>query len=192
MRTNHPVLGGLLLGLAPEPQSTKAWKTGAEGEERLGRRLDALVSPTVQLLHDRRIPGTRANLDHLVVTSLGVTIIDAKRYRGRPHLKVRHDPRGPTIEELYVDHRNCTKLVDGVLWQADRIRAALREPGLTVRAMLCVVDADWPLIGGAFSTRGVDIVWPRRAERLLSANGPHDQATVETLRHRLADAFPPA
>ena len=82
MRTNHPVLGGLLLGGAPEPQSTKAWPTGAEGEERLGRRLDELVSPTVQVLHDRRIPGTRANLDHLVITPLGVTIIDTKRLEG--------------------------------------------------------------------------------------------------------------
>jgi len=192
VRKNHPILGGLLLALAPEPQTTKAWKTGAEGEERLGRRLDELVSPTMLLLHDRRIPGTRANLDHVVVTSLGVTVIDAKHYHGRPHLKVRHDLWGPKIETLYVDRRNCTKLVDGALWQADQIRSALKDTDLTVKAMLCFVGADWPLIGGAFRTRGVDIVWPRRAERLLTKSGPHDQATIQTLHHRLADAFPPA
>lgn len=89
VRTKHPAVGGLVLALVPPPQSITAWRTGAQGEERLGQRLDRLVSPTMHVLHDRRIPGTRANVDHLVVTSLGVTVIDAKHYRGRPRLKVR-------------------------------------------------------------------------------------------------------
>jgi hypothetical protein len=63
---------------------------------------------------------------------------------------------------------------------------------MAVAAMLCFVDADWPLVGGAFSTHGVDIVWPRRAERLLMRSGAHDQATVELTHRRLLDAFPPA
>jgi len=32
------------------------------------------------ILHDRRIPGSRANIDHIVVAPSGVWIIDAKRY----------------------------------------------------------------------------------------------------------------
>jgi hypothetical protein len=35
------------------------------------------------MLHDRRIPGTRANIDHLVVAATGVWIVDAKSYRGK-------------------------------------------------------------------------------------------------------------
>ena len=188
----HPVLGGLLLALVPEPQSTTAWKIGAEGEKRLAARLDRLASPTVRLLHDRRIPRTRANLDHIVVTSHGVTVIDAKHYRGRPHLQVRRERPGPRIEELYVGRRNCRKLVDGALWQADRVRLALQQPGLTVTAMLCFVDADWPLLGGAFTTRGVHVVWPRRAERLLRGSGLPHLTTIEALHRELARAFPPA
>lgn len=30
----------------------------------------------------------RTNIDHLTVTPTGVYLIDAKKYRGRPHLKV--------------------------------------------------------------------------------------------------------
>ena len=192
IRESHPILGGLLLALTKEPQSTTAWKIGAEGEERLGARLGKLASPTTLLLHDRRIPGTRANIDHLVVTPLGITVIDAKHYRGRPHLRVRRDLFRPKVEELYVGRRNCTKLVDSVRWQADQVRSAMSEPGMAVAAMLCFVGADWPLIGGALKTRGVDIVWPRRAERLLTRSGPHDKATVEIMYTRLIDAFPPA
>ena len=35
------------------------------------------------MLHDRRIPGTRANIDHIAVASSAVWVIDAKRYNGK-------------------------------------------------------------------------------------------------------------
>lgn len=67
IRNRQPKLGGLILALSENPQTTRAWTTGAVGEERLGRRLDALAGPLVKVPHDRGIPGSRANLDHLVV-----------------------------------------------------------------------------------------------------------------------------
>lgn len=89
IRTRHPKLGGLILALSDDPQSTTAWNSGALGEERLGQGLDSRASDSVRLLHDRRIPGTRANIDHLAVTPSGVLVIDAKRYVGkRPALVV--------------------------------------------------------------------------------------------------------
>lgn len=57
-----------------------AWAVGAVGEERLGRALDRLSSDTLRLLHDRRIPRSTANIDHLAVTSGGGYVIDAKKY----------------------------------------------------------------------------------------------------------------
>ena len=50
--------------------------------------------------------------------------------------------------------------------------------------MLCFVDADWPLIGGSFTVRGVDVVWPMKLVKELSA--PQEAvcdvaATVEVL-----------
>jgi hypothetical protein len=56
------------VALSDERQSTTAWARGAVGEERLGLALDALACPDVAVLHDRRIPRTRANIDHIVVT----------------------------------------------------------------------------------------------------------------------------
>lgn len=34
-------------------------------------------------LHDRRVPGTKGNIDHLAVGPGGVYIVDAKRYEGK-------------------------------------------------------------------------------------------------------------
>ncbi len=35
------------------------------------------------VLHDRRIPGSKANIDHIVVGPAGVFAIDTKRYTGK-------------------------------------------------------------------------------------------------------------
>lgn len=112
IRSRHPKLGGLILALSDDPQTIQAWATGAVGEERLGRRLDAAAGPLVRVLHDRRIPGSRANLDHLVVCPTGVFVVDAKRYQGRPHRVVEGGLFSPRTEKLLVGRRDCTKLVD--------------------------------------------------------------------------------
>jgi hypothetical protein len=57
IRTAHPRIGGLVLAISDDPQSTTAWAVGARGEELLARRLDGLDDQGVLTLHDRRIPG---------------------------------------------------------------------------------------------------------------------------------------
>ncbi|OLT16276.1 hypothetical protein BJF80_06705 [Serinicoccus sp. CUA-874] len=136
VRSRHPRLGGLLLAISEEPQSTKAWATGAVGEERLGRRLDATAGPLVRVLHDRGIPRSRANLDHLVVCSSGVFVVDAKRYRGRPHHVVEGGFFTPRVDKLLVGRRDCTRLVDAGLKQADLVRRALADHRGAQRAVL--------------------------------------------------------
>ena len=81
--------GGIAVALSDERQSTTAWERGAVGEERLGARLDALASEDIAVLHDRRIPRSKANIDHIVITRAGIWVIDAKRYKGKPELRRR-------------------------------------------------------------------------------------------------------
>lgn len=103
-----------MLAVSDEPQSTASWARGAVGEEKLGARLDSLLSPENQVLHDRRIPKTAANIDHIVVCPSGVVVIDAKRYQGRPTLQTHGGLFSPRVEKLVVGRRDCSKLVDGV------------------------------------------------------------------------------
>jgi Nuclease-related domain len=191
IRTRHPKLGGLILALAEERQSTTAWGTGAAGEERLGRGLDRLASDTVKLLHDRRIPKSPANIDHLAVTASGVYVIDAKKYRGRPHLKVEGGLFRPRVERLLVGSRDCTRRVDGVLRQVAVVRGVMHID-VPVHGVLCFVEADWPLIGGTFTSRGVRALWPSKLYSRLQAEGPCSAGAVHEVHRKLANALPPA
>lgn len=80
IREAHPRLGRLILALSDDPQSTRAWQSGATGERKLGDRL-ASLGDSVIALHDRLVPKSRANIDHIVIGPAGVYVIDAKRYR---------------------------------------------------------------------------------------------------------------
>ena len=189
IRAKHPKLGGLILAVSDEPQSTKAWAVGALGEERLGNGLNALASEKVRLLHDRRIPGSRANIDHIAVTASGVYVIDAKKYRGRPQLKIEGGLFRPRVERLMVGSRDGTKLIDGLLKQVDVVRGLI-DSDVPLHGVLCFVEADWPLIGGNFTTRGVQVLSPKRLYPQLQADGPLMAVAIASLHQALARQLP--
>lgn len=191
IRTAHPKLGGLIHALTDDPQSTRAWDIGALGEERLGHRLNELVTDQLRVLHDRRIPGSRANIDHLAVTPTGVYVIDAKKYRGRPALKVEGGLLRPRVEKLLVGTRNCTPVVDGVIKQVAIVRDQL-DDSVPVHGVLCFVEADWPHIGGSFVTREVEALWPKKLYPRLGSAGPLGEEAIATLYRTLAGALRPA
>ncbi len=177
--------GGLAVALSDEKQSTKAWAIGAVGEEKLGARLDGLAGDQIAVLHDRRIPKSRANIDHIVITRGGVWVIDAKRYKGRPRLVIEGGFLRPRVEKVYVGSRDGTPLVDGVIKQVGLVRGVV--PEVRVNGVLCFVEADWPLIGGSFTSRGVMALWPKKLMAMLR----EDEGTIDvaSTRQVLAGVF---
>ena len=195
IRENHPRLGGILLALSDEPQRITAWQKGAHGETILGRRLDTLTQQGVQVLHDRRIPGTKANIDHIAVGPRGVFVIDAKRYTGAPSLRTSGGLFEPRRERLMVGTRDCTHLVGGVHRQVSLVENALGAAGFTdipVFGMLCFVEADWPLLGGDFLIDNVEVLWPKRAAKRITAPGSFDADTAARVARALEAHFPRA
>jgi hypothetical protein len=73
---------------AERPRASTEPNTRALGEEQLDARLNGFASDLLRVPHDRRVPGTTANIDHLEVTPTGVFVIDAKKYKGHPRHKV--------------------------------------------------------------------------------------------------------
>ncbi len=191
IRQRHPKLGGLILALSDDPQSTTAWRTGARGEELLGRRLDELAGSGVRALHDRRIRGSRANIDHIAISSAGVFVLDAKRYKGRPTLRVEGGILRPRTETLMVGGRRCNPLVEGMHKQLGLVQSVIGHD-VPITGMLVFIDADWPLIGGDFVTRHVRVLWPRKATERILAPGPLTAQRVDELHRLLAKVFPPA
>lgn len=189
VRRKHPKIGGLILAMNDDPQSTRAWDVGARGEERLGNALNQMSSETLRVLHDRRIPGTRANIDHIVVVPSGIYVIDSKKYNGRPNLRVEGGILRPRVEKVVVGGRDRTSLVDGVLKQVDVVREVV-DGVAPVLGVLCFIEADWPLIGGAFTTRGVDVLWPKKLYGMLTMHGPMAIDEIASVHRTLARALP--
>jgi hypothetical protein len=191
IQTKHPKLGGLILALSDDPPSTTAWERGAVGEEQMAHRL-ADLPDTFRVLHDRRIRGTRANIDHIAIGPPGVWVIDAKRYvNKRPALRVEGGFIRPRIESLRIGGRDGTKLVEGMKSQVDRVTRTLDDPTIPVTRVLCFLDADWPLIGGSFTVDGVHVYWPRLLiQRLTEAASI--SIDIDSIHSRLAAAFPGA
>jgi hypothetical protein len=73
------------LRFRPSPEA-RAWRRGVAGERRTARLLGQLEGQGWAVLHDLAVPGSRANLDHLVIGPGGVFVIDSKQYRGRLQL----------------------------------------------------------------------------------------------------------
>ncbi len=192
MLSNHPRIGPFLLAVFDDPQSTRAWSIGADGEQMLGRMLASMAGDSLRVLNDRRIPRTKANIDHLVVCPSGVFVIDAKRYRNaRPALRVEGGLLRPRTESLTVGGRDRTTLVTGMQKQVALVRAALSEThGVPVRGVLCFIDADWPLIGGSFTVNDAAVLWPKKLKALMTSPGPLDEAQIAELQWQLHEAFP--
>ena len=79
----------------------------------------------------------------------------------------------------------------GVLEQVEVVRGVVGDD-VPLHGVLCFVEADWPLIGGAFSSRGVEAMWPKRLYPRLRAEGPLGPEHLALIHRTLSTALPPA
>lgn len=194
-RERHPRLGGLLVRARSAPASERAWSTGAAGEEALAAHL-AKACPGVIVLHDRAMPGSRANIDHLAVAPSGVFVIDAKRYRGKIEVRRRlfDDPR------LLIAGRDRTRLVDALIRQREAVRSALAEtvPEMPVHGCLCFLNPAGQAGGSGLpvlrtlSVDGIPLFYPRKLSKRLNSPGALTAASIHEVARLLAGRFPVA
>jgi hypothetical protein len=189
VREKHPRLGGVLLALGNEPAHETAWARGAGGEERIAGLLAKRLGEGALLLHDRRISGSRANIDHLAVAPSGVWVIDAKRYKGK--VAVSKPLSGQA--ELTIAGRDKSKLIDGLAKQVALVEAVVLKiaPGVPVHGALCFVDADLPMLG-KLSFKGFPLLYPKALAKRINAAGPLDRERVAAVATQLAIRFPAA
>lgn len=191
IRRGHRRIGRLLLAVASEPASTRAWAVGSDGERRVGAMLDECASDTAVVLHDRRIPGSRANIDHMVVAPAGVYVIDAKRYRGSVEKRDIGTWR-QADERLFVGRRDRTRLVHAMGPQVAAVQSAVADDRVPVIPVLAFVDGDWGLFDRPFVVDGVLVIWAKGLPRRLRRSGPLGPRDVHELAHRLDAALPSA
>ena len=173
IKAKRPVIGRLASLVTPRPvitpesQSTKAWAIGAVGEQRVGEALRSCEG--VHVLHDRLMPHSRANIDHIAVAPSGVYVIDAKRYEGNVEARDVGDWRSQDVR-LYVNGRDRTKLIDAMAAQVEAVRNAIPAGSVVpIHPVLCFVDGTWPMFRRRpLSIRGVTIIWPDGLANLVT------------------------
>jgi len=141
---------------------TLAWRRGAVGERHTARLLAPLERRGWAVLHDLAIPGSRANLDHLVIGPGGVAVIDTKQYRGRLWL----DSSGL----LWGGRQLLSMTLRKVLWEADQADEVLGVADVQVPAIIAVHGARIPR--GRLEVDGVTVAPARQVPDLLRALPP--------------------
>jgi Nuclease-related domain len=160
----------------PDPER---WQRGAAGERATAVLLDRLPSRTWAILHDRQLPGSQANLDHLVVGPSGVWVLDSKTTRSTVRARWR------TVR--FGDRRLDT---GPVKWEAQVVADRL---GVPVRPLVVVHGRGLRRRGGR--SAGVRVVPANQVVRYVRRRWfPRrlDGAAVEWLTGEAEDVFPPA
>jgi hypothetical protein len=140
-------------------QSTEAWGTGARGERPVGARLAKIESKGVVAIHDRRIPGSRANIDHIAVAPSGVYVIDTKVSSGKVIVKTTGPiwNRGPA--RLFIKGRDKSSFIEGMDRQVDAVSRVLQgvpwAAGVGIHRMVVLVGAEVGFLARPWRIRGV-------------------------------------
>ena len=184
-------LGRFVRAVTTEPQSTRAWAIGAWGEQALAAEL--MTVPGLRSLHDRRVPRTRGNIDHIVIAPAGIFVVDAKSYKGIIRIQdrgwfLRHDYR------LTVGGRDRSKLAYDMAWQVEAVRTVLADAGQDpmplITAVLCFVSGAWPILRRPEEFGGVRLESERSIKHLVTRSDELDSSEINRLMAILASALP--
>lgn len=183
-------LAGVAKFLSDDPQSIKAWAQGAEGERRLAAHLAKALGDHAVFLHDRKVG--RANIDHLIVASSGVWVVDAKNYTG----KVEHRNAAGWLSRadwrVFVGGRDKTKLVTGLGWQVDAVRGALGGIEARIVPAICFTSSEWGLFTKPFLHDGVLVTWASKLTEMIAKPGDLEPEQIQAIAELLKKKLKPA
>ena len=161
------VLVGWRLRFRPSEQA-RTWRRGGQGERHTARLLDRLTGDGYVVFHDLAVPGSDANLDHLVIGPTGVFVIDSKQWTGQVY---------QTTDGLgWHNHYRLDRTLDTVRWEAETVSRLLGTPAT---ALVCVHGAR--IQGGGLDTQGVAIVPAHLLRGALRDDPVLSDADVELL-----------
>ena len=188
IKAKHPRTAALRLALGSAPPHEVAFRQGQVGEESVGALLDERTAdgPAV-VLHDRRMPGGRGNIDHLAIAPSGVYVIDAKAWQGKVALRTPLLAR----KKLLIAGRDRTSLIDGLDRQVAAVRAAIGDDDVAVRGVLCFTRAELPLLR-TLTIRSHMLLYRKALSKRINQEGPLSPTAIEQIARKLAANLPPA
>ena len=154
-------------------KATRPARDGRAGEEVVGAFLERELADAAIVLHDLRIPGSRAIIDHVAIAPSGVWVVDSKWQCELP---------------LERDSLDSATSVGEVGRQVDVVANAVggRATELPIRAALCFPSENWGGDARAFWIEGVLVTYPADLVDRIRQEGPLDDETVGWIAARLA------
>jgi hypothetical protein len=171
-------LVGWRLRFRPSEQA-RTWQRGAQGERRTARLLDRLTRDGFVVFHDLAVPGSPANVDHLVIGPTGLFVIDSKQWTGTVH-------QG-SDGLVWHNHYRLDRTLETVRWEAETLGRLL---GTRTAAVVCVHGAH--VHGGGLHAQGVAIVPAHLLRGALGDDRVLSDANVELLATTAWTNFRPA
>jgi len=94
----------------------KNWKKGKYGEVLIGNKLNKLgLKHKIAVFHDLSLPGSNANIDHLLIIGNSVFIVDSKNYSGK--VKILNNKKNTQVQtQLYIGNNEQKRLVEQALY----------------------------------------------------------------------------
>jgi hypothetical protein len=146
------------------------------------------------VLDDRKVPGTKVHIDHIVIAPSGVWVIDTRDSVGRVE---RRDIGGwfKVDERLFIAGKDRTSLVDEVDRKVVAVEQALAQDGLDlvpVHAALCFTNAEWGWFAKPFSLNGVWVTWADKLPDLVLDWDAIPNRELDRLARALGSRLPAA
>lgn len=133
VRGQRPVTDDLPVGgFAPDDL-----EAGIEAEQDTGAALEALPAEW-SVLHSRALPGTRADVDHLVIGGPGVFVIDSKNWAGALTAESVLDDDGEEFIEYRINGSSdwLVERLSGPLFEAAKVAEVLSLPDAVVQPVI--------------------------------------------------------
>jgi hypothetical protein len=183
-------VGGWINRFVDEPRQIKAWGLGALGEELLGGVLANV--PGLVVLNDRRVRGTKGNIDHIAIAPAGIFVIDAKRYDGFIEVVDRGSFFRSDLR-LLVGGRNRSDLTEKMGWQTKAVATAMLEAGVdapSVTPILCFIQPSWAIFRRPKSFEGVRLESEKTIGPVLTSPVVLDEPAIQRLAAILSSSLP--
>ena len=177
-----------------DSESSRDGSERVERERMLSVQLHTQLGHRAVVLDDRKVPGTKVHIDHIVIAPSGVWVVDANEYDGRVE---RRDVGGwfKVDERLYVAGKDRTNLVDGIDRQVLAVENVLKKEGLDlipVHAALCFVNSEWGWFAKPFSLNGVWVTWATKLTELVLDWNAIPNSEIDRLARVVGSKLPSA
>ncbi len=173
---------------------------GAHGEFLMGGYLAEELAPGARVLTDRQVPSdSDANVDHVVIASSGVWIVDSKKWAGEIRYRSPAFPSTDPKKLLTVGGTNRTSSIAKIFRLVIPVAAIIADRSVPVNPAMAFIEPTWGVREGLhfrrgkgpFNHEGVLLAGGHGIIKAINEPGPLSSERVDELWRLLDAEMPP-